>query len=372
MFRNAFESRVVILTPTGRDAHLLGQALSSLDVRTAAATNLPVTLSLLAEGGGAALIADEALTPSALVMLRHWLSEQPPWSDLPFIILTGAGRATLQSGQRAQELLELGNFSLIERPMRLETIHSAVRSALRARLRQYEVRDRQEALQRANADLEQFANSASHDLREPLRNIAIYSDLLALEHSAGLDPQGREFLESIRSSATRMNALLTDLLSYAHASSISESDVPPIPAAKALGTALGNLDFAISEACAAVTVGDMPIVRMHESHLAQLLQNLIGNALKYRSDQRVVQIIVKAIAAGDQWLFTVEDNGIGIPEAYRETIFGIFKRLHTTGRYAGTGMGLAICQRIVERYHGRIWVEPRTTYGSRFCFTVPR
>jgi len=285
------------------------------------------------------------------------------------VVLTSAGLPTTQSIRRAHELEALGNFTLLERPLRPETIQSAMRAALRARSRQYEMRARQEALLRANADLEQFAHSVSHDLREPIRSIAVYSELLTARYTSVLDSKGREFLGFINAGATRMDALIGDLLAYTQAASIHDQDVAPTDAGKSLESALANLAQAIRESSAGVQFADMPSVKIRDIHLQQLFQNLIGNAIKYRSERRLI-VNVTAVREDGHWLFAIQDNGIGIRPEYKETIFGIFKRLHTNDRYSGTGMGLAICQRIVERYRGRIWVESEPGQGSTFFFTV--
>jgi light-regulated signal transduction histidine kinase (bacteriophytochrome) len=238
-------------------------------------------------------------------------------------------------------------------------------------MRQYEIRSRQEALQQANADLEQFAHSASHDLREPLRSMSMYSDILARKYAGSLDERGIEALNMIQAGARRMNALLDDLLSYAHASSIQEGAVEPVDAMTPLRWALDNLSGAIQQSDAKITIGQMPTVRMHDSHLSQVFQNLIGNAIKYRRPDEQVQIHVSAERADNAWIFNIADNGIGVPPAYKEAIFGIFKRLHSNHEYSGTGMGLAICKRIVERYRGRIWVQSELGRGANFFFSIP-
>jgi signal transduction histidine kinase len=363
--------RVLILAPVGRDARLLAGTLATLEIETAIAPDAKALLDMLPGGVGAAIIAEEALMREPIQALGEWLASQPPWSDPPFIVLTLSGRRTLESHHRAQQLQALGNFTLIERPVRPETVLSSVRVALRARMRQYEIRSRQEALLQANADLEQFAHSASHDLREPLRSIGIYSELLSRSYGSLLDPKGGEFLNFIQSGAMRMDALLSDLLSYAHASSLAEDAFDPVLATKPLEAALKNLDSAIRESAARIAIGEMPEVRMHESHLSQIFQNLIGNAIKYRKEDDRLLVQLSARKAEGHWVFSIADNGIGVPPAYKETIFGIFKRLHSNSKYAGTGMGLAICQRIVERYRGRIWVESEPGQGSKFFFTIP-
>jgi len=326
---------------------------------------------MLNEGTGSAIIAEEALTPGVLQNIRVWMDSQPAWSDMPFIVLTSSGGPTHESHLRAQELQALGNFTLIERPARPDTVRSSVCAALRARMRQYEIRSRQEALIKANADLEQFAHSASHDLKEPLRSIGIYSELLARSYGTLLDEKGLQFLTFIQSGTKRMDALLADLLSYAHASSISGDAVEPVHASRSLEAALDSLAGALRESEARISLGEMPVVRMRQSHLSQIFQNLIGNAIKYRKENELPLIEVSATKAGVHWVFSVADNGIGVPPDYKETIFGIFKRLHPNSKYSGTGIGLAICHRIVERYGGRIWVESEPGDGSNFFFTVP-
>ena len=363
--------RTVILAPIGRDAILLENSLSALQLETVIAPDARALTEMLTEGAGCAIIAEEALTPESLEILRTWLAEQPSWSDMPLIVLTFSGRPTRQSRQRAGELQSLGNVTLVERPVRPDTAASSVRSGLRARMRQYEIRSRQEALLQANADLEQYAHSASHELREPLRSESDYSDLLLRTYGDSLDERGVQFLNLIRTGALRMDALLDDLLSYAHASSIQEGAAEPIDAMTALRWALDNLSAAIQQADAQISIGPMPSVRMRESHLSQVFQNLIGNAIKYRRPGEQVQIQVSAERTEKAWTFQIADNGIGIPPVYTDTIFGIFKRLHSSAEYSGTGMGLAICKRIVERYRGRIWVESELGRGANIFICIP-
>jgi signal transduction histidine kinase len=371
MFRSANDMRVLILAPVGRDAALLAQTVDALSVQPVKVPDVPALLKELPLGVGASILADEAIRPHHIHELTAWLSAEPPWSDPPFIIMTPAGQTDEYSRQRSKEFSTLGNFTLIERPVRPETLQSTVRAALRGRLKQYEVRSRQEALLRANEDLEQFAHSASHDLKEPLRNIRIFSELLLKEYGSKLDARGAEFLHVVGSSAVRMDNLLADLLTYTEASSIPEELPVPFQARDALDSALGNLAVAIEESDAQIIADDLPTVKMRGSHLQQLFQNLIGNALKYRREGSRPCISLESRRMDQFCLFIIADNGIGIAPEHREKIFAIFQRLHTNGRYSGTGMGLAICRRIVERYGGRIWVESELGEGSKFFFTIP-
>jgi len=225
-------------------------------------------------------------------------------------------------------------------------------------------------LRRANADLEQFAYSASHDLQEPLRTIKIYSELLADHLSATVEGEAAEFLGFLRSAATRMEMLVRDLLAYTQVTRL-DAPLDEVDTNEALAEVLANLGGAIAESGATVTCDKLPSVRAHRTHIRQLLQNLIGNAVKYRSEGRTPAVHIGAESQDGYWLFTVRDNGIGIQPEFKEQIFGLFARLHNADRYDGTGIGLAICQRIVERYHGRIWVESEPGCGSEFRFTLP-
>lgn len=225
-------------------------------------------------------------------------------------------------------------------------------------------------LRRVNRDLEQFAYSASHDLQEPLRVVKIYSDLLSQRHADKLDGQALEFLGFLRGGASRMEALIRDLLAYTQVTKL-ETPTENADANQALEDSLANLKLAIAASGARVTSDPLPSCRIHATHLRQLFQNLVGNAIKYRDSSRPPEIRISAARQTGQWVFAVEDNGIGIEPDYKEHIFGLFKRLHSGDEHPGTGIGLAICQRIVERYHGRIWVESEPGHGSTFRFTIP-
>ncbi|MGA3186972.1 MAG: ATP-binding protein [Bryobacteraceae bacterium] len=226
------------------------------------------------------------------------------------------------------------------------------------------------ALQRANADLQQFAYSASHDLQEPLRMIAIYSELLKEEFGGKLGPTGDEYLGYTVLGATRMESLLKDLRTYTQVSTVGLEPTEDIDAGEILKKTLLNLEVAIKDSGVTISTTALPRVRMYEFQLEQIFQNLIGNAIRYRSDAPPC-IRIAAERQGGDWLFSVQDNGIGIEPQFKEKIFGIFKRLHTAVQYSGTGMGLAICQRAIERSGGRIWVESEPGRGSTFYFTIP-
>ncbi|WP_445176832.1 PAS domain S-box protein [Microcoleus sp.] len=224
-------------------------------------------------------------------------------------------------------------------------------------------------LTRSNAELEQFSYVASHDLQAPLSTIAGYAQLLEKRCHNQLDAQGNKFIRNIVNSCERMQALIDDLLEY---SRVGRSGKPfdVIDCNLVFEDACANLQLAIRQDQASVTRGDLPRVRGDSFQLLQLFQNLIGNAIKYRSSEAPM-VRVSASPQGDSWVFSVQDNGIGIAEQYHPRIFQLFQRLHSQKQYSGTGIGLAICQRIVERHGGRLWVESEPNRGSTFYFSIP-
>ena len=223
-------------------------------------------------------------------------------------------------------------------------------------------------LVRANDDLSQFAFAASHDLQEPLRMIASYSQLLVSGYREGVTEESDMCVGFITEGTRRMSELLADLLAYTGVGGHEPQAEEWVDLNTTFATTVANLRTAIEESGAVVASEGLPTVNGHPAHFAQLLQNLIGNAIKYRA-QEPLMVRLSAQRQGAEWQVTVEDNGIGIEPQYQDKIFGVFKRLHGK-EISGTGIGLAICQRVVERYGGRIWVESKSGQGSKFHFTL--
>jgi PAS domain S-box-containing protein len=228
-----------------------------------------------------------------------------------------------------------------------------------------------QALERSNADLEQFAYAASHDLQEPLRMVSIYTQLLKEEYGGSLNNQATEWIDFAVNGAQRMSNLLKGLLAYSRVTNAVPENTGPGDTAQALRTALLNLASAVEQSGAEIVAGDLPRVPVPEVHLAQLFQNLIANAIKYSRPgvPPHIRICVDRAVSG-HWLFAVHDNGIGIEAEYLTQIFGVFKRLHGQS-VEGTGIGLASCQKIIERAGGHIWAESQPGAGSTFYFTLP-
>jgi PAS domain S-box-containing protein len=232
------------------------------------------------------------------------------------------------------------------------------------------LREAHEELKRSNSELEQFAYVASHDLQEPLRMVSSYTQLLGRRYGEKLDADAKEFMGYIVDGAARMKQLIEDLLAYSRVGTKGR-DFRPVDLERPLARALGNLKAAIDEAGAAVSHDALPTLPADEAQLAQLFQNLIGNALKFRG-QAPPRIRVQVSENDKFFEFAVRDNGIGIEPQYFERIFMVFQRLHNKGEYPGTGIGLAICKKVVERHGGQIRVESQPGEGSAFIFTLPK
>jgi two-component system, chemotaxis family, sensor kinase Cph1 len=497
------EKRILVLAPIGRDAELTSGALRKVGLQSEACDKVEDLCQCIDEGAAVVIVGEEALTEAAIDCISNVLNLQAHWSDLPFIILTSGGRSTNLTISHARLLERLGHVTLLERPLRIVTLVTAVRAGLRSRQRQYELRDRMDALRhseqrfrsvfehaavgiavfspegrfvevnsafteitgyspaelatmtdfelthpddrassqdrhahlldgadyeiaserrlvrktgeviwvrvssstvrddhgkalntislmeeityrrqaeetlaaqaaelaRSNADLQQFAWVTSHDLREPIRNLIAFSQLLSLRYKNKLDDEGHRALAFIESSSQRMESLVRDLLSYSRVVNTEERGFSGVSLAGALDWAMSNLQVSLDDARATVTRGELPDVCGDEVQIVQLLQNLLSNALKYRGDAPL-DVFVSGEKRGGVVEIAVKDNGIGIEPRYHDRVFGLFKRLHGP-EIQGTGLGLAICRKIVERHGGTIRVESELGQGATFIFTLP-
>jgi len=223
-------------------------------------------------------------------------------------------------------------------------------------------------LARSNENLEQFAYVASHDLQEPLRMVSSYMQLLSKRYQGKLDSDADEFIAFAVDGATRMQNLINDLLTYSRAGR-HDSPLTSISCTEVLEKALTNLQVAIGESGAIITHERLPVVKADPIQLVLVFQNLLGNAIKFHGSAPP-RIHIESQREGDEWIFSVRDNGIGLDPQFAERIFLIFQRLHDRSSYPGTGIGLAICKRIIQRHNGRIWVESQPGKGSTFYFTL--
>ncbi len=282
--------------------------------------------------------------------------------------------------------ITMGIMVLVLRPLtgrlllRADELKDEVAAKTAALKNELQQRERTEAelrattaeLSRSNGDLSRFAYVTSHDLQEPLRMVASYLTLIERRLEGKLDASSKEFFTFAVDGAKRMQAMITALLAYAR---ISSNEISPVPfrSEEALDDALLNLQVAVEESAAKITRGTLPVLRGDRIQVMQLFQNLVENGIKYRRKDEPPEVNITAMPATDGYCqFTVRDNGIGIDPKFFTRLFTIFQRLHTREQYEGTGIGLALCRRIVERHGGRIWVESEPDKGTAFHFTLPR
>lgn len=250
-----------------------------------------------------------------------------------------------------------------------EMILLAIEDVTERRTFEHKLKHYNEALQRSNEELQQFAYVASHDLQEPLRAISGYVQLIERRYAAALDERGIHFIHEVISATKRMQTLINDLLQYSRVGTQGQP-LEPVDFTKIVEEVMRDLTETIEEANAKITYDDLPILYADAPQLTRVFQNLLQNAIKYRGDE-TPEIHVSASYEKDKWHIAISDNGIGIEMDYSERIFAIFQRLHTRREYSGTGIGLAVAKRIVERHGGRIWVESDGVSGSTFHFTIP-
>lgn len=254
---------------------------------------------------------------------------------------------------------------------RLESVQKAILNILEDfDLEKGKVEAANYALSRSNAELEQFAYLASHDLQEPLRMVSSYVQLFAKRYEGQVDEKAQRYIRYAVEGAERMQTLISALLEYSRVG--RQTQAGPVDAESALDQALSNLRPSLEESQAQVTRVPLPKVVAEHGQLVQVFQNLLGNALKFARREEPPQVHVGAILKGNQVLFSVRDNGIGIDPQFQERIFVIFQRLHSRSEYPGTGIGLSICKKVVERFGGQIWVESDLGRGATFFFTLPK
>ena len=294
--------------------------------------------------------------------------------DTPFIFAAGAGdeEAIVEAMQRGAcgfliKDADRNYLKILPTTIDRALRHYQTEQALRESEQRYRLMA--DRLKRSNEELQQFAYVASHDLQEPLRTVSSFVKLLEKRYQGQLDEDADTFIGYIVDGAMRMQALIQDLLAL---SRIGSRRLAPqaVDVNTVLDRMLEGMQTSLVEAQAEVTHATLPTVEVDASQLSQLFQNLISNALKFRGEA-APRVHVWAHRSNGSWRFAVQDNGIGIKAAFQEEIFEVFRRLHGRGKYAGTGMGLAICKRIVERHGGRIWVESEEGHGATFFFTVP-
>lgn len=284
----------------------------------------------------------------------------------PIMFITAS---TTQAEEWAFKGYQHGAVDYILKPVSPQVLRAKVSVFIELFHKTEQLKRQADELKRSNAELEQFAYVASHDLREPLRTIAGFVQLLQQRYRGRLDPEADKYIGHVMQGVSRMQSLISDLLEFSRAGK-RQAPLEAIEAAPILEQAIENLAGVIKESRAEIRHGPMPRVPADPVQLSQVFQNLIANAIKFRGDQPPV-VEVGAELKGEEWVFFVRDNGIGIDPQDHGRIFEVFKRLHARERYPGTGVGLAICKKVIEGHGGRIWVESEAGRGSTFYFTLP-
>jgi signal transduction histidine kinase len=339
----------------------LEQALAAEQSRARA--RLDTTTRRLARVGAAGVVAAALAGLALWRALAHWVLQ--PLDSL------GAQTRQVTAGEFDRPIEPVGPPEIMVLARDTEAMRRRIRAELAAvEQAREQISTQAEELARSNADLEQFAYVASHDLQEPLRKVTSFCQLLQRRYQGQLDERADQYIEFAVDGAKRMQALINDLLAFSRVGRTTEA-FEPVDCDHALDRALRNLETAIEDTEAdVVRKGPLPTVDGDPSLLAALFQNVISNALKFRSDA-APRVEVSAIQHDGEWSFRVADNGIGIDDAYAERVFVIFQRLHAKELYPGTGIGLALCKKIVEFHGGHIWIDTDVPEGTALCWTLP-
>ena len=372
--------RLVVFAPVGRDGPLICELVGKRGFDCALCRDAR-ELSLLMQGEvGALILTAEALGAETRRVLREALERQGAWSDLPIVLLV---RSADEHALRLAELGEEANLTVLERPLRVATLLSVVRAALRARRRQYQVRElleqrealnrnleaRSKTLEALNGELRAFSYSVSHDLRAPLRRIDSFSQLLLEDAESVLSDDARHYLERIRVGARRMNELIEALLKLSRLSrhELDRREVDLSALAREVAERLAEQQ---PDRPVAFEAGEAPTVWGDPNLLRVVLENLLGNAWKFTRRQREPRVYFGASSEGGEVVYLVRDNGAGFDMQFASKLFGAFQRLHSSSEFEGTGIGLATVQRIVHRHGGRVWAEAEPGEGATFYFTL--
>ncbi len=379
---------VLVVAPLGADARNIGTVLRRAKLGPRICASIEDAAGRIADDIGALVITEEALSRGQHAALAATLARQPPWSDLPIVVVTTAASLHRWAAHSVRLLGAHSNPTLIARPLRAETLVAAVNAVLRARARQYELRDllrerdtllgsleervqeRTAKLQELLAELESFSYSVSHDLRAPLRVMAGYAKALIEDHGATLNPQARQYVERIAYSAERMDALTQDVLTYTRLSR-GEITLEPVDLEQMLRQLFHEYPALAATQGALTLRKPLASVIAHGPSLVQVLANLIGNAVKFARPGVPLRVKAFTQRRGDRVRIVVKDNGRGVDAALHEKIFGMFER-GVGPDIPGTGIGLAIVKKAAERMSGSVGVSSKLGAGAEFWIELPR
>lgn len=377
------EQRVLITAPLGADARNIGEVLDAAGVATRLCRDLAMATEDFSSGCAALLITEEAMNAEQAALFAGQLDRQAPWSDVPVILITSGGQFSAVSTRATQLVGTRANLTLIERPLRAATLVATVKAALRARSRQYEIRDlladretllaslegrvaeRTASLQQMVEELEAFSYSVSHDLRAPLRVLDGYARALLEDYGDSLEPEAKDMLTRIARTAHRMDRLTQDLLAYTRVSR-GELTLEPVDMEQMLRAVIEQYPSLIASSHLIHLRPPLGTVLGHGPSLIQCFSNLLENALKFVNKDEEPHVEIYAEPRGDRVRVTVADRGMGIDPTQQQRIFGMFERAAAHKHMAGTGIGLAIVKKAAERMGGSVGVESEPGKGARF------
>lgn len=371
-----FNERLLLLMPTVKDAERTVAALAPEKILSYSCADMSELCREIGRGAGAALLTEESILADRGACLIQLLRAEPAWSGFPLVVLAREGRKNIG----LPDELAL-NVTLVERPVRMVTLKSVVKTALRHRHRQYELRavlaeleervnERTAKLRETIADLEAFSYSVSHDLRSPLRAMQGYADALMEEESAALSEQGKEYLSRIHRASGRLDVLVQDVLAYSKVSK-GEIRLQAIPLESLLDDILRSYPE-LTEKSTITIERPLPAVIAHEAYLTQCLSNILGNAIKFVAPEVHPTVRVWAESLGEQVRINIQDNGIGIAPEHHHQIFQLFGRVNSAKLFSGTGIGLAIVKKAVEKMGGAVGMDSELNRGSRFWLTLKK
>jgi signal transduction histidine kinase len=378
---NCREPTVFLLTHIGNDARNAAEVLDKVNIRAEICSNAHELCQRADEKAGTLILGEEILDQQSTACLLEFLIRQPPWSDIPIVLLTPAGEIQQRTYKILDFLGSRANVTLLEKPMRAITLISVVKTALRARNHQYEVRgllEQQEAvvrqrtakLQETIGELEAFSYSISHDMRAPLRAMQGYAEALLADHRARLNAEAVHYLQRINRGAGKLELLVRDVLTY---SKVAKGDLQlkRVNVEKLIAETVQSYDH-LAASRIRVHVKPLPEVMGHEGLLTQIISNILVNAVKFAKVDVFPEMTISSETLGSQVVISFTDNGIGIAPRDHVEIFRIFGRIYPESEYEGTGIGLAIVKKACERMGGSVAVQSELGQGSRFSITLTK
>ena len=383
------EQRVLITAPLGADARNIGEVLAGAGIEIRLCRDLEEAAAELSAGCAAFLVTEEAMDAVQAKVFAAHLERQPPWSDVPVVLITSGGQFSPISSRATALIGPRTNLTLIERPLRASTLVATLKTALRARSRQYEIRDlladreklmasleervaeRTLKLQQMVEELEAFSYSVSHDLRAPLRVLDGYARALTEDYAHTLEPGAKDLLARISRAANRMDRLTQDVLAYTRVSR-GELTLEPVDLEPMLRGVIEQYPSLIASSHLIHLRPPLGTVLAHGPSLIQCFSNLLENALKFVRKDEEPHVEIYAEPRGDRIRVTVADRGMGIEPAQQQRVFGMFERAAAHKHLAGTGIGLAIVKKAAERMGGSVGVESEVGNGARFWLELAK